>query len=505
MQMKSNSFQIRPLVRTLAVTALLVSTASAFADTTEDLLDKLKEKGVLSDEEYKELRTQTREQRRERALKEATQAEKLDKAAAATTLKRIQLFGDLRLRYEDRVARSDKPIAATSAATSPVSTDSYDRQRERYAFRLGVKGEVNSELNYLFRLDTSTNSRSAWVTFGDSASSASNPAPFTKQSGGVNVGQAFLEWKPNEYFGLTGGKMANPLYTSLMVWDQDLSPEGVAARGKFKVNDNFTTFVTFGEFVYQDYSSSPSGTSYSVGFGKQNLFLQAFEVGGQYQFNEKSWIRAAVNSYNYTGHKGAGGFDKPFTGQPTSVAAGNFNDSSNQIGVNNLQVIELPFEWKFPLLGNAATLFGNFAKNSDAAARATAAGKSAYGGEDKALQIGFAIGSDDQPIGLNQGLVLRGNAKKGAWEVRTFYQKVEQFALDPNMVDSDFFEGRTNMKGQYFAAAYSPMDDVITTFRYGIAKRANSNLGTGGFNGDLPLVNPITDWKILQLDVTLRF
>jgi hypothetical protein len=239
--------------------------------------------------------------------------------------------------------------------------------------------------------------------------------------------------------------------------------------------------------------------------GKQNLFLQVLEAGGQYKFDEKTWYKVAVNYYNYTGDKGTSGFDKPFTGQPTVQTAGNFNDPVNQIGVNHLRVIELPMEFKFSLGGNAATVFGNFAKNTDASARATAAGQSAYSGEDKAYQIGFAIGSDDQPIGLSQGLVLRGNAKKGAWEVRTFYQQVQQFALDPNMVDSDFFEGRTNMKGNYFAAAYSPMNDVITTVRYGTAKRANSNLGTGGFNGDLPLINPITDWKIFQFDVTLRF
>jgi hypothetical protein len=50
----------------------------AFADM-ETLLEKLHEKGVLSDEEYQELRTEARAQRRAEALKEARDAEKAAK------------------------------------------------------------------------------------------------------------------------------------------------------------------------------------------------------------------------------------------------------------------------------------------------------------------------------------------------------------------------------------------------------------------------------------------
>ena len=50
----------------------------ALADM-ETLLDKLHEKGVLSDEEYQEMRTEARAQRRAEALKEASDAEKAAK------------------------------------------------------------------------------------------------------------------------------------------------------------------------------------------------------------------------------------------------------------------------------------------------------------------------------------------------------------------------------------------------------------------------------------------
>jgi len=82
---------------------------------------------------------------------------------------------------------------------------------------------------------------------------------------------------------------------------------------------------------------------------------------------------------------------------------------------------------------------------------------------------------------------------------------VEQYALDPNLVDSDFFEGRLNMEGLYVALAYSFTDNILGTFRYGYARRIDDKLGTGGSNQDIPQMNPIQRYNILQADLTFRF
>ncbi len=87
--------------------------------------------------------------------------------------------------------------------------------------------------------------------------------------------------------------------------------------------------------------------------------------------------------------------------------------------------------------------------------------------------------------------------KSGTWEARAYWQHVEQYALDPNLLDSDFFEGRGNMQGLYTAFAYSFTDAMIGTMRYGFADRINGNLGTGGYNADLPLPNPITRYQVV--------
>ena len=74
-----------------------------------------------------------------------------------------------------------------------------------------------------------------------------------------------------------------------------------------------------------------------------------------------------------------------------------------------------------------------------------------------------------------------------------------------NLIDSDFFEGRGNLQGVYGAFAYSFTDAIIGTIRGGYAQRINGNLGTGGDNLDIPGINPINNYTLLQLDLTWRF
>jgi hypothetical protein len=74
-----------------------------------------------------------------------------------------------------------------------------------------------------------------------------------------------------------------------------------------------------------------------------------------------------------------------------------------------------------------------------------------------------------------------------------------------NLIDSDFFEGRGNLQGFYSAFTYSFTDDILGTVRYGYANRINDNLGTGGNNLDLPGLNPIKNYNLVQMDLTWRF
>ena len=91
------------------------------------------------------------------------------------------------------------------------------------------------------------------------------------------------------------------------------------------------------------------------------------------------------------------------------------------------------------------------------------------------------------------GLVYGTTSRRHAWEVKTYWQHIEQYSLDPNLPDTDFFEGAENLQGIYVAAGLCFTDNFIGTFRYGHASRINGLLGTGGSGpGTFPKSIPST-------------
>jgi hypothetical protein len=426
------------------------------------------------------------------------------------TIKSMQLFGDFRLRYEYRGVNN----------TVGANPDNYYRERFRYALRIGLRGDLVDGFSYGLRLETSTNPRSPWATFGNN-STAGSVTPSDKGQSGINIGQAFINWHPADWYEMTVGRMAMLLYTTPMVWDSDINPEG--AFEKFKLStDKVDWFADFGQFDYQD---PTEGNQYP----SSDTFITTWQIGGNVKFTKDVNFKIAPMFYYYTGVGTSGnGLNLPYVGQGNATGANVGIPGAtapnlaayNENGINDLLIFETPFEFDFkihktPFGDLQARFFGDFSYNIDGTERAQAAyaadpgafpgSKGAVTGQDKAYQVGFGIGSAGPVYGPTQGLVYGSTAKKNTWEARVYWQHIEQYALDPNLIDSDFFEGRGNLQGVYSSFAYSFTDCIIGTIRAGYASRINSSLGTGGNNLDIPGINPIKNFTILQTDLTWKF
>ena len=136
--------------RTKAVPVALLAIASAVAAfapqahavfSSDALIDKLEQKGILTPDEAKELRAES----------EASDTNLINQIPASkwqlsSGIKTIQLFGDVRLRYEYRGA--DNPFPKPAVGTTLGDGNSgevgktYDRERFRYAVRLGIRGDL---------------------------------------------------------------------------------------------------------------------------------------------------------------------------------------------------------------------------------------------------------------------------------------------------------------------------------------------------------------------------
>jgi hypothetical protein len=529
------------LAKTAGVAASMVLAASASAQTSDALLDKLVQKGILTPQEADELKTET-----------VTNNANGFKFKMNNAIKSMELFGDFRLRYEYREGEL-KTTPGGESQLPPGAGNIDALNRWRYALRLGIRGDLTDDFYYGLRFETSPYARSPWNTFGNaSGSQAPYQGPFSKANNyGIFVGQAYVGWRAGDWLDVSMGREAQPFYTTPMVWDSDYCPEGAVEKINYTAG-KANYFVTLGQLIYQD--ANPTTGSNVVGLvggtpsSGSSPWMLAWQAGLTYHFSTNMNLKFAPIVYNYVGHgNGASGFYGPFVGQgmPTGLTYANDTSASssgvpgnsgsipspspigingyNQTGINNLFILDFPGELNFKIGSYDAKLFGDFAVNLEGDARARAAysageADAAYGassthnpvlyanpfpsgvqlGNDKAYQLGLGIGSQ-------VGLVYGGAPKKGGWEARVYWQHVEQYALDPNLLDSDFFEGRGNMEGLYAAFAYSLSDAMIATLRYGHAERINQNLGTGGFNADMPLINPVNKYDLVQVDLTLRF
>jgi hypothetical protein len=518
------------------------SVPGSLTSTTDPVLSLLLEKGMITEDEAEKTQAQADALRTNMAAEYAAEGTKW---RFAPSIKDIELYGDFRVRYEGR-------------SEEDPSGGRINDDRFRYAVRLGLRGDVYDDFYYGVRLETSSNPRSTWVTMG-----SSSPDPYGKSAAGINIGQVYLGWKPESWFDFTVGKMPNPLYTSSLLWSSSINPEGLAERLNYTLGA-MDVFANFAQFLYQD--GNPDDASKNLGIGtydsgqNANSIVQvAWEAGLNYHITKDLSVKAAATVYKYYGMQrststqalspyfgdayvgegayysaaknapvvnGYSGYSSGTTyGYTANGSTNTFYNSlgypNNQVGLDYLTVLEFPFEINYRFRTVDTRLFGDFAYNLQGAerARAAQAGYAAYVAYEstennvkpitvfsaqthdvKAYQFGLAV-ADKDCVGLVNGSV----SKKHGWELRTYWQHIEQYSLDPNLLDLDYMAGAENLEGIYAAAAYGFSDNFIGTFRYGYASRINHVLGTGGTGTDIPQINPINYYQLFQVDLTYKF
>lgn len=471
----------------IAAIALFFGPLSILAEDSNALLDLLVRKKLITPKEASEVQS---ELTKEEQVKESS-AEKWKLSAPLTEL---ELYGDARFRYEIRNGENG-------------ANDTMQRNRERYRLRIGLRGTLTDDWFFGVRLETSSSPRSSNVTFGDDTSgsaTASNNGPFSKVSDGIGVGQAYLGYRGFKDITLTVGKMPNPLVTTLMLWDGDINPEGAAEQWKHTFTfssggeaeesynkdgmalpkekkadasaSKLDLFVNLAQFVYDDANpENPIGPS-PARIPNTDAFLLAWQVGAKFTFPNKLYAQVAPTIYNYTGAGDT--FNTTFTGE----------NGGNQTGINNLLVFDLPMEVGWKLGEIPVRFFADFAVNLDGDERAAAAGHPDKGDQRYAYQVG---------VGLGQ---LK---KKRDWQFNVFYQRQDQYSLDPNLVDTEFYDTKLNLEGVGVTVGYMLSDAVWIQLLYGYAWRADGSLGTGG-GGDIA-INPLENFQLFQADLNVRF
>lgn len=480
--------------------SLVLSTPPAHGEDSSALLDLLVRKHIITEKDAAEVRVDLAKTNPPPTTSSAS------KLKLSTPLTELELYGDARVRYEVRNGETGN--------NDPINGphDTQQRNRERYRLRLGLRGTLADDWFFNIRLETSQSPRSTNVTFGDDTSSSSpgGGGPFAKGSDGINVGQVYLGYKGFKDITLIAGKLQNPFVTTSMVWDADINPEGLSEQWKhtFALGGSgpsqsveskdgkeviaaapsgmtIDVFVNFGQFVYDDANpENPIGPS-PQGVPNTDAFLLGWQVGAKFNFTKDMYFQFAPTVYNYTGAGDT--FNTTFVGDP-AFRRGTTTVVPNQTGVNNLLVFEMPAEFGWKIGKIPMRIFGDFAVNLDGDERAAAAGHPDEGDQRYAYQIGLGIGKIKV---------------KNDWALSAFWQHTEQYALDPNLVDSDLFDSRVNIEGVAVTLGYAVSDAVTANLTYGYGHRADRNLGTGGV-GDIG-INALDKYQLFQADLNFKF
>jgi len=539
----------------LAFTPITPAHAQQGNASNSALLDALVKKGVLSDKEAQDITAQEEKQY------STTAASKIN---MPSSIKSITFYGDLRLRYEMRQGTTPSGFTGTGGALL-THGDTQTLNRYRYRLRFGLKGELYD--NFFYGLRASSNpyfDRSGNVNFGASDSGGE----FGKGRNILALDQVYLGWKPTSDITLTGGQMPQPLYTTNMVWDDNLNPAGAAEQWDHKFDSSFEAFATAGQFVYA--AANGNGISNALGApDASTTFMFAEQVGFKYNFDKNTFFKGAATIYTYSGSHNTNTATVAglYSAAPSALGAPNNSPSffngpfvgaasapeSNVSGINDLAVLEFPMEFDFKIgpgvhqaisrdpkdVTTTSTgwelpvrIFSDFAYNIDAGQRADAARRAinalpaAGGGNVGITGLTTAAGApaSNQPLIASptvQGVLTSGKGfldqsayeigaefgglkKKGDWDGKLYWQSTGYYALDPNLVDADIFNAATNLQGIVASVAYNWTDGLSSQLRYAYGMPVNGKLATPNVNQDLTL-GDIRTYNLFQADLMWKF
>ena len=391
-----------------------------------------------------------------------------DRAQKSSWAERIKLSGDLRLRYQADM-RDSNNVALTDPdnLVDPINTTE-NQERYRYRARLGLKAKVLDPRDI--------NVGKAEIGLRLATGNENDPISTNRTMGDYQNKDAFVldrayvkwTWSPIEQkagrmpqITLTGGRMANPFFSTDLVWDSDLNFEGFAAtfRSDTLMSNSWRAFLTAGAFPMQE------------------LALQTHD----------KWL--------YGGQVGLE--HRPFWGLTYTIAVAyyDFENISGRVLDDETDMYEEDWDWSAPLYrqhGNSWVVLNPF-PNVDY--------KTGLASEFKELSATLKVDVDrfhpvhviltadyvknigydkdeirklsvksivpeqalqDETTGYQIGLELGYPSVRafGEWKFGLFYKYLEADAVVDAFTDSDFHGGGTDAEGHVLRLSYGLFKNI---------------------------------------------
>lgn len=381
-------------------------------------------------------------------------------------LKGLKFNGDFRLRYEGTHNQNKH---------NGTTTGDNDRNRFRFRLRFGFEKELSDEWKVGFRLVSGphTNAGGGAESIGG-INSTNQTLDNNFDFKTISIDRAYATYLPKwaqvgiiKQLEITGGKFKNPFEegSSLMIWDSDVTPEGVyeAVTAKVLKTDNLDMDykLTAGQMVLEEGSGSE----------RDDAFLMAFQTGFITKLStdklEKPIEHKIMFSYYDWGAFAAAGNFQGSNGNPT--CSGGTTLCAKQFNVIEIYN-EIAFEPK-PLPKTA--LYFDWAANVNDRSPAGVAPEDA----NDAWGVGIKIGKAK---------------KKGTWEASYAFQNIESNSTPGIFSDSDF--GHADRRGSIVRFGYAITDNLVFNTSAFYTNAITSDALSGDNNRQLYQADLV--WKI---------
>ncbi len=443
--------------------------------SSDALLNKLVQKGVLTTQEAVELKKESNGD--------------FDKAYRTKTglpdwVTSLKISGELRARYEFFHTDNDTPGA---------SQPNKDRTYFRYRLRTGMTATLKDNLELGFRLASGEPSG----TFGGNPISSNQTLQDNGSKKSIWIDLAYGKWTPINkgpwLLSGTVGKMENP-FVADMAFDADYTPEGAALQAAYAINDSHSIKLNGAVFMLDEINQGSQASDDPMLFGVQLR-------------HDGKWTPELTTT--------------------VGLAWYTLKDEENlgNGAVPNVQVGNTRYAASVP--GSVTRLAGSLVNDyypvvADAAVTYTLKSFPGYAGKFPIRIAGEYMenpGADARNNGYWAGIFFGKVGKKGTWEASYRFKYLEADAWYEEFVDSDYsayyetipggsaaasgsapgHRAGTGIQGHIFRIGYAPSDSFQLGATYLLSELIDPpRVGAGGDHAE-------SGSHRLQVDATWKF
>jgi hypothetical protein len=339
----------------------------------------------------------------------------------------MTIGGDFRLRYQSEDIDNDGKPA---------------RNRWRIRLRTGVESKVNDQWKAGFGFATGGGDD------GTDPISRNQTLQDEFQAPGLRIDYAYAQYTPNKYITMLAGKFKNPIWaTKDLIWDTDANPDGLAATFNFKASDNLSFFVTPAYFILEEEKLSTKD---------QAMFV--IQPGMSWKINSSTNFKIAGAYYGFQNVKGS---DMSIHSQGTNSKDANgkwlydYNSTAleAELGINMTSFVKY------------GSIFGEYVRTD----------------------------ADTNNTGWLAGIKLGDEKVKefGQWQFIYNYRNLEKDGWVDWLPDSDFYSGKTGVKGSEYE------------FTFGLNKNVTFGLD---YYSSQPIDNlSKKNMSLIQADLVVKF